>query len=112
MPNIQQEVNLQIEDNLQNDNKELEFQYDDSSFSFNVKNEKNAGEDYRYIHYYDKEDEKVPFDNTSSKEPISTEATVAYLKDGDHVFLSDNPLDIPLLHSFGINDLHGRSLKM
>ena len=105
MTKAQQEINFQIADNLKDCKKELEFKYNDDSYSFNVLDGKGTGEGYRHIRHYNEEDEKVPLDGADPEEALITEVSAASFNGDGYAFLTSNLMDIPLLHSLGVNYL-------
>ena len=105
MTKAQQEINFQIADNLKDYNKEFEFKYDDDSCSFNVLDGKRTGKGYRHIRHYNEEDEKVPLGGVEPEEALSTEVSAANFNGDGYIFLTSNPIDIPLLHAWGVSYL-------
>lgn len=105
MKNTFQEVASLIADNLKDCNKELKFKYDANSVSFNLLDGNGTGEGCKYIHHQNKEDETVPLDHKQSDETFNTTVSAASFENDTYVFLSSNPLDIPIAHAIGCNYL-------
>ena len=103
-----------IDENLEGFNEKLKFEYTDNSISFNVHNNRDIQDGYRF--FYNIVTDEITLktlDSGLNEDEINKDA-IAIFTEGksNYIVATDNCLAIPILEGFGVNYIFSHNMNL